>query len=49
MPAMTSIEGIHARMREDLLQRQVGRAIEAVKAFSHGEDIGERELRKIVN
>lgn len=46
-----TIEGIHAKIRDQLLHRQVDKAIEAVRLFSNHEleEIGEREMRKILN
>ncbi|TNV74030.1 hypothetical protein FGO68_gene14997 [Halteria grandinella] len=46
-----TLEGIHAKIRDQLLQRQVEKAIEGIRMYSRNEmeEIGERELRKIFN
>jgi len=47
----TTVDELFGKMREGMVAREVNKAVEAVKIHSINEhsEIGERELRKILN
>lgn len=44
-----NFDQIHATLRDNIINKEVNKTIEAVKFFKESGDIGERELRKVLN